>query len=74
MTFKALSNIIKKHKEQPIQLARQQEQEMVEAKAFMNTLYGKHIRAYQERKQKWFKEHPEKQYFEPTLEEVRRGT
>jgi hypothetical protein len=38
----------------------------------MYTLHERYIRAHQERKEKWFKEHPGKQHFELTLEEVRR--
>lgn len=72
MTFKALSNIIKKHKEQPTQLARQQEQEIAEAQAIINTLKANHDRAYEERKANWEREHPGKKFYQRTEEDDRR--
>jgi hypothetical protein len=72
MTFKALSNIIKKHKERPTQLARQQEQEIAETQAVINTLRANHHKAYQEREEKWEKEHPSKKFYERSEEDNRR--
>ena len=60
MTFKTLSNIIKKYKEQPTQLARQQEQEIAEAQAIINTLRANHCIAYYEREAKWEQDHQAK--------------
>lgn len=72
MTFKALSNIIKKSKEQPTQLARQQEQEIAEAKALINTLRANHYKAYHQRKAKWEQDHPSKKFYERSEEDNRR--
>jgi len=72
MTFKALSNIIKKHKEQPTQLARQQEQETAEVQAVINTLRANHYKAYHEREAKWEKEHPGKRFYKRSEEDNRR--
>jgi hypothetical protein len=72
MTFKALSNIIKKHKEQPTQLARQQEQEIAEAQAVINTLRDNHDKAYEERRTKWEAEHLGKEFYQRTKEDDRR--
>jgi hypothetical protein len=72
MTFKALSNIIKKHKEQPTQLARQQEQDIAEAQAIINTLKANHDRAYEERKANWEREHPSKEFYQRTEEDNRK--
>lgn len=72
MTFKALSNMIKKHKEQPTQLALQQEQEIAEAQAAINTLRENHHKAYHEREAKWEQDHPGKKFYERTEEDNRR--
>jgi hypothetical protein len=77
MTFKALSNIIKKHKEQPTQLDvqsqdLQQEQEIAEAQVIINTLKANHDRAYEERKANWEREHPGKEFYKRTEEDDRR--
>ena len=72
MTFKALSNIIKKHKEQPTQLARQQEQEIAEAQAIINTLKANHHRAYEERKANWEQEYRGKEFYERSEEDNRK--
>lgn len=72
MTFKVLSNIIKKHKEQPTQLARQQEQEIAETQAVINTLKANHDRAYEERKANWEQEHPGKEFYQRTEDDDRR--
>jgi hypothetical protein len=76
MTFRELSNIIRKHKERhpdittidPIQ------KETEEAKALLEKLRTNSRIAYQERKKKWFEEHPGQQYFTPSLEETRKDT
>jgi hypothetical protein len=67
MTFKALSNIIKKHKERPTQLARQQEQEI----AVINTLRANHHKAYQEREE-YYQYSPSKKFYERSEEDNRR--
>jgi hypothetical protein len=72
MTFKALSNIIKKYKERPTQLARQQEQEITEAQAIINTLRANHHKAYHEREAKWEKVHPGKRFYERSEEDNRK--
>jgi hypothetical protein len=77
MTFKALSNIIKKHKEQPTQLVLQsqdlqQEQDIAEAQANINTLKANHDRAYEERKANWEREHPGKEFYQRIEEDDRR--
>ena len=74
MTFKALSNIIKKSKEQPTQLARQQEQEIAEAQAVINTLRANHHKAYRERKAKWEKKNPGKKFYQRTEDDRREST
>jgi hypothetical protein len=72
MTFKVLSNIIKKHKEQPTQLARQQEKEIAEAQAVISTLRANYHKAYQEREAKWEQEHPGKRFYERSEEDNRK--
>lgn len=72
MTFKALSNVIKEHKEQPTQLARQHEQEIAEAQAVIITLRANHYKAYHEREAKWENEHPGKEFYQRTEEDDRR--
>jgi len=68
MTFKALSNIIKKHKEQeptPLPLeGEQREREIAEARTAIETLRTNHKKAFEKRKAKWEQEHPGKEFYE----------
>src|SRR5688572_6690329 len=74
MTFKALSNIIKKHKEQPTQLGLQREQEIADAQTVINTLHARHKKAYHEREAKWKAEHPSKEFYQRTDDDDRRDS
>jgi hypothetical protein len=72
MTFMALSNIIKKHKEQPTYSERQREQEIAQTQTVINTLKSNHDRAFREREAKWEKENPRKKFYQRTEEDDRR--
>jgi|GEM_PF-2341798 len=74
MTFKALSNIVKKHKEQPTLQSQdsQWKQEIAEAQAIISTLRTNHHKAYHEREAKWEHDHPGKRFYERSEEDNRR--
>jgi hypothetical protein len=74
MTFKDLSNIIRKRKEHPLTSAIDQEkqQEIAEAQAAIGTLRTNHLKSYQERETKWKAEHPGKKFYERSEEDNRR--
>lgn len=75
LTIKEPANIIKRHKEQQQQTRGTQfpvTPDEVRARQLLQDLVQVHSEAYNERKEKWFKEHPTKKLFEPTLQEVER--
>ena len=74
MTFKDLSNIIRKRKEQPPTSAidQQEQQEIAEAQTAIRTLRTNHLKSFQEREAKWKAEHPGKEFYQRTEEDDRR--
>jgi hypothetical protein len=74
MTFKELSNIIRKRKEQPPTSAidQQEQQEIAEAQTAIRTLRTNHLKSFQEREAKWKAEHPGKEFYQRTEEDDRR--
>ena len=76
MTFKDLSNIIRKRKEQPQTSAidQQEQQEIAETQAAIRTLRTNHLKSYQEREAKWKAEHPGKEFYQRTEDDDRRDS
>jgi hypothetical protein len=74
VTFKDLSNIIKKRKEQPLTsiIHQQEQQEIAEAQAAIRTLRTNHLKSFQEREAKWKAEHPGKEFYQRTEDDNRR--
>ena len=73
MGWNDLKRIINERRPRVEQQPRTQEQlEIEESRALLQQLHENYIRAYKNRKEKWFKEHPDQKYFSPTLEEHRR--
>lgn len=75
MTFKHLSNIIKKLKEKPDNIiADPNLKETERARELLEQLRAEYTNAYKRRKENWFRQHPDQQFFSPALEEARRDT
>jgi hypothetical protein len=69
MTFKDLSNIIRKRKDQQpptSAIDQQKQQEIAEAQAAIRTLRTNYLRSYQEREAKWKAEHTGKEFNQRT--------
>jgi hypothetical protein len=76
MTFKDLSNIIRKRKEQPTTSAidQQEQQEIADAQAAIRTLRTNYFKSYQVREAKWKAEYPGKEFYQRTEDDDRRDS
>jgi hypothetical protein len=73
MTFKDLSNIIRKRKERLlVEQQEHEEKEITEAEALINSLRANRDKAINEREDKWKKENPGKEFYSRTDEDNKR--
>lgn len=73
MTFKDISNIIKKLRDHPDSIITDPNQREIErARELLQQLRTNHLIAYRQRRDKWYAEHPNEQYFSPPLDETRK--
>lgn len=69
MTFKDLSRILTKYGFRSNNDSVIQQQQRDESRAALDDLRAKYELAFQQRKEKWFREHPTETHFNPTHEE-----
>jgi hypothetical protein len=73
MTFKDLSNIVRKRKERlPLEHQEHAKKEITEAQSLIDTLSANRDKAINEREAKWEQDHPGKKFYERSEEDNRR--